>query len=262
MSMYSGPSVSATGSWLMDAVKNNPEGLLLLAAGAALLLRSGNGSTRTTAMRASGGGEGPQRGRAGQNRRMGEGLSEAAQAGTEYVSELGERVMETASSYVSSAASYAEDMARAATEQSGRLAQQARSTLQDSVGRAVQAQPLAVALAGLAAGAAVAAALPTTELETQTLGATGERLRDAAGKAGEHLKEAAVKAGQRLAGAADERGLNTEGLKEVARDVGSAFSTALEEEADQNSQARSRTGSRMGQPTANQRDPGKKRGAH
>ncbi len=30
-----------TGDWIMGAVKSNPEGLLLLAAGCALLLRSG-----------------------------------------------------------------------------------------------------------------------------------------------------------------------------------------------------------------------------
>ena len=55
-------------------------------------------------------------------------------------------------------------------------------------------------------------------------------MREAAGKAGEQLKEATSKAGQRLAAAADERGLKTEGLKEVARDVGEAFSDALEKE--------------------------------
>jgi hypothetical protein len=31
-----------TGDWLMGAVRSNPEGLLLLAAGCALLLRSGS----------------------------------------------------------------------------------------------------------------------------------------------------------------------------------------------------------------------------
>ena len=55
---------------------------------------------------------------------------------------------------------------------------------------------------------------------------------------GEQLKEATSKAGQRLAAAADERGLNTEGLKEVARDVGEAFNDALEKE-DVNQTARS-----------------------
>ena len=135
---------------------------------------------------------------------------------------------ETASDYASSVSNYAEDVARGAAEQTGRLAQQAQSTLQQTITRVVQEQPLAVAFAGVAAGAAVAAAFPVSEFENRTLGTTGEQMREAAGKAGAQLKDAASKAGQRLAAAADERGLNTEGFKEVARDVGETFSGALE----------------------------------
>jgi hypothetical protein len=120
-----------------------------------------------------------------------------------------------------------------------------------------------VALVGAAAGAAVAAAFPATDLENRTLGPTGERLRDAAGKAGEQLKDAATKAGQRLAAAADERGLNTEGLKEVARDVGETFSSALEgKDANQNTQPKSQSSSKLGRPATNQRDSSGKGGSH
>jgi len=45
----------------------------------------------------------------------------------------------------------------------------------------VREQPWAVALTGLLAGAAVAAAFPSTRLERRTLGEVGERLRSAAG---------------------------------------------------------------------------------
>jgi hypothetical protein len=107
----------------------------------------------------------------------------------------------------------------------------------------VQEQPLAVALVGVAAGAAVAAAFPVTELENRTLGTTGEQMREAAGKAGEQLKDAASKAGQRLAAAADERGLNTEGFREVARDVGETFSSALENDNKNTRQSAARTSS-------------------
>jgi hypothetical protein len=101
----------------------------------------------------------------------------------------------------------------------------------------------------------VAAAFPGTDLENRALGPTGERLRDAAGRAGEQLKDAATKAGQRLAAAADERGLNTEGLKEVARDVGETFSNALEgEEANQITQPKSQSSSKLARPATNQRD--------
>jgi len=120
---------------------------------------------------------------------------------------------------------------------------------------------LTVALVGAAAGAAVAAAFPASDLENRTLGPTGERLRDAAGRAGEQLKDAATKAGQRLAAAADERGLNTEGLKEVARDVGETFSSALEgEEANQITQPKSQSSSKLNRPATNQRDSSRKGG--
>ena len=131
-------------------------------------------------------------------RTVGERLSASAQSAGEYVSDIGESVAETASSYASSVSSYADDVARATVERSGRLVQQAQSTVRDTIGQVVKEQPLVVALVGVAAGAAVAAAFPATDLENRTLGPTGERLRDAAGRAGEHLKDAATKAGQRL----------------------------------------------------------------
>lgn len=119
------------------------------------------------------------------------------QSAGEYVSHVGGSVAETAN-YASSVSNYADDVARRAAEQTGHPAQQAQSTLQNTISRVVQDQPLAVALAGIAAGAAVAAAFPVSELENRTLGTTGEQLREAAGKAGEQLKDAASKAGQRV----------------------------------------------------------------
>ena len=241
MSTYSDiPDSGATG-WLFGAVKNNPEGLLLLAAGCALLMRKSGASKSRRSPDARGYGRNDS-GRGGRDRTVGERLSETAQSAGEYVSNIGESVAETASSYASSVSNYADDVARATAERSGRLARQAQSSARDTVSRVVQEQPLTVALVGAAAGAAVAAAFQATDLENRTLGPTGERLRDAAGRAGEQLKDAATKAGQRLAAAADERGLNTEGVKEVAREVGETFSSALEgEDATQNVQSKFQT---------------------
>lgn len=258
MSMYSDSDSGAAG-WLVGAVKNNPEGLLLLAAGCALLMRSSGASKSRMSRdaREYGRNNMTQSGREARDRTVGERLSETA----EYVSDIGESVVETASSYASSVSGYADDVARAAAEQTGRFAQQAKSGVGDTISRVVQEQPLTVALVGAAAGAAVAAAFPATDLENRTLGPTGERLRDAAGRAGEQLKDAATKAGQRLAAAADERGLNTEGLKEVARDVGETFSSALEgEEANQITQPKSQSSSKLARPATNQRDSSRKGG--
>jgi hypothetical protein len=227
--------------WLMGAIKHNPEGLLLLAAGAALLLRSAGPSRASESFRRSeefGRADGSQdwkpRARAGGNEwNVGERLSEAAEGAREYASDIAEKVSETASSYASSVSSYADEALGAASEHSRRITRQAQSTVQDTVDYVLQEQPLAVALVGLAAGAAVAAAFPATKVEKRTLGPAGERVRDAAVTTGEQLKEATVKAGERLMSAADERGLNSDGLTEVARDVGDSFSSALSGEESQ-----------------------------
>jgi hypothetical protein len=69
-----------------------------------------------------------------------------------------------------------------ASERSKRIARQAGSTLQSTAQHILQEQPLAVALAGIAVGATLAAAFPATEVEKRALGPTGERVMDAAGK--------------------------------------------------------------------------------
>ena len=85
--------------------------------------------------------------------------------------------------------------------------------------RVLRDQPLAVAVAGLAAGAAVAALFPSTEVEGRTLGGAREALTGAAGKAGEMVMDAAEKAKERLQNAAEERGFSTAGLQGLAGEV-------------------------------------------
>jgi hypothetical protein len=229
---------AGTGEWIMGAVTRNPEGLLLLAAGVALLMRSGRGQPAkyryAKSMNEGGGKYSGRREYSQTNEGVGEHAAEAARRAGEYVSDATDKVAETARSYASSAADYADETARVAMERSRRMADQARETA-DYV---VREQPWAVALTGLLAGAAVAAAFPPTRLERRALGEVGERLRSAAGAAGEQIMEAGMKAGERLSEVAEERGLTSEGLKDVARDVGETFSSALtgeEERSDQSS---------------------------
>jgi hypothetical protein len=227
MSTYGTREDSGAGEWIIGKVTRNPEGLLLLAAGAALLMRSGRrpSGTRSYAQAYS---ESPA-GRQHAGRReytpsgVGERVGEAARRAGEYVSEATDKVSETARSYASSAADYADDASRIAVEQSRRMANQARETAD----YLVRQQPWAVALAGLVAGASLAAIFPPTRIERRTLGEAGERLRSAAGTMGEHLMEAGMQAGERLSEVAEERGLTSEGLKEAAREVGETFSSAL-----------------------------------
>jgi ElaB/YqjD/DUF883 family membrane-anchored ribosome-binding protein len=227
MSSYGVREVTGAGEWIMNTVSRNPEGLLLLGAGVALLMRSGRGQSakyRYSESMSEGGRHYPG---TREDSETGEGLGkrvgEAARRAGEYVSETTDKVSETARSYASSAAEYADDATQAAMERSRRMAEQARETA-DYV---VREQPWAVALAGILAGAAVAAAFPSSRIERRTLGQAGQRLRSAAEDMGEQLMEAGMQAGERLSEVAEERGLTSEGLKEAARDVGEAFSSSL-----------------------------------
>jgi hypothetical protein len=56
-------------------------------------------------------------------------------------------------------------------------------------------------------------------------------------KAGERVKDATVKAGERLKDAAEERGLSTEGLKDLAGDVADTFTSAVSGKAYDHSKA-------------------------
>jgi len=235
---------SQASDWLIGTVKRNPEGFLLLAAGCALMMRSGRTSGAVESPSGSGHSGGQQRGGqyAAYNNRssngggpaVGEKISQTARDAADYASDVKDRVADTASSVADTASSYASTVAdyasaagRSVSDQSSRMASQARSSMGHATDRVLRDQPLVVALVGLAAGAAVAAAFPTTDIERRTLGDAGERLADAAGKAGEQLKDAGAKAGERLMSAAEDRGLNSEGLKEVARDVAGAFGDAM-----------------------------------
>jgi hypothetical protein len=227
---------SRTGDWLIGTAKRNPEALLVLAAGAALLLR-GKGSRGSSPRRYPDAyydrgqydqyGEQRQRGQDGSWR---EGLSRAAETAKDYASDVTDRVSETASSYASAASRYADEgrrMASSYADEGRRMMSSQASAIQSSAERMFRAQPLAVAVLGLAAGAAIAALLPSTEMEDRALGPAREALADAAGRARDNLTEAAGEAGERLKQTAAERGLNSEGLKDMARDVAQTFSSKV-----------------------------------
>jgi flagellar hook-basal body complex protein FliE len=97
----------------------------------------------------------------------------------------------------------------------------------------LQNQPIAIVAAGLAAGAALAAAFPSTELEKETLGPVGDQMSKVAERFGDQLKQATSKAGEKLKTAAEERGLHTEGLKDVASEVAETFKASMRGQPDQ-----------------------------
>jgi hypothetical protein len=215
------------GEWMLNAVKRNPEGLLLLAAGAVLMLRSGT--------RASGPAQsmGAAYERSGDIRKTFDAASNVAR-----------ETVDTASSYASAASDYADKARRVVGEQSERVTRQAQS----AASSILQNQPLAIVMAGIAAGAAVAAAFPPTNLEKDTLGPIGDEVSKAAERFGDQVKEATTKAGERLKTAADERGLNADGLKEVAGEVVESFKSSMKGQSSESGAtvqaAKSTTGTR------------------
>ncbi len=239
MSHYSNTTGFATSDWLVGAVKKNPEGLLLLAAGCALLLRSGSrGESQPTPSTGYSGGD-----RLGGGRQEGvtQGRSHTADTARQYASDIKDKVSDTASSYAASVSEYADDAKRAVVDQTERWAGQAQSKLQGTMDEVMKNQPLVVAFAGLAAGAALAATFPPTTVEQRTLGPTADRLADVAASAGKQLNKATSAAGDRLKSAAEERGLTADGLKEVASEVAGAFESTFT--GDQTNKSGGRTGS-------------------
>ena len=142
-------------------MRRNPEGLLLLAAGAALLMRRTGTAVSTHRIPRQNEFRTAQQDRdnasSENGRNLGDRVAQATQAAGEYASDVTQRVSRTASAYASSVSDYADE----AADRSRRFAQQAQSSLQSTAAREIlQEQPfLAIALVGFAAGAAVAVGL-------------------------------------------------------------------------------------------------------
>jgi hypothetical protein len=228
MSMQARPLLGDGGEWILKTIKRNPEGLLLLAAGAVLMLRTNSTQSPQVATRPTyGDTENTARKTAGQ---MADPVTETARGAMDTASSYASaasatarQTMDTAQSYAASAGEYVDWAKRAVGEQSDRVVQQTRSVTQG----VLQNQPLAIVAVGLAAGAALAAAFPRTELEKETLGPMGDQMSRAAERFGGQVKQATSKAGEKLKSAAEERGLHTEGLKDLAGEVVDTFKTSL-----------------------------------
>jgi len=154
-------------------------------------------------------------------------LTRAADTARQYATEVKDGLADTAESYTSAVVDYADETKRTVVDHSERLAKQVQSTVKSTVDDVLNYQPLAVAFVGLAAGAAVAAAFPTTRVEQQALGPTADKLSDVAASATKELSKAAAAAGDQLKTAADERGLNADGFKEVVSEVARSFESSV-----------------------------------
>jgi hypothetical protein len=241
---YQQPAMySRTSDWLMDAARRKPEALLLLAAGCALLMRTGRRPGDSAPPRAAMGDQGhdgrePTRATSMPSRpsRLREGFNEAAETAADYAGDLRDKVTDAASGYAATVADtvsdYADNARRNLSAGSDRVMSQAHTTYQ-TASEAIREQPIMIAALGLVAGAAVAALLPATEVERRTLGVARDAIAEVAGKTGETLIEAAGEAGDRLKEGAAKRGVDSEGLKELVRDVGGTFTSAATGKSEQ-----------------------------
>jgi phage-related protein len=204
----SGDVYGRAGQWLIGTAKRNPEALLVLAAGCALLMRGRAGSSQSASTQSSGES-------AGADGRWQ--LSRATEKASDAVSDLKDRVTDV----TSSVSDYAGGVGRIISAQTSQMVGQAQSTLQTGFGHLLREQPLAVVAFGLAAGAAVAALLPATEMEERSLAPARDAIAGVTGKMGENLIAAASDAGQQLSQGIAER--VSEGFKELVHEVGEKF---------------------------------------
>jgi hypothetical protein len=189
--------------WLVGTAKRNPEALLVLAAGCALLLRGVGRSSPATGETAPG--------VPGANASWN--VERTTERARQVAGDLKDRVTDTGASTIERAG----ETGRTLSTQAANMADRAQSMLSGGFGHLLREQPLAVVAVGLAAGAAVAALLPSTDLEERTLGTARDAISGMAGKVGEDLMAVTADAGQRLAQGVADRA--TEGLKELAQDV-------------------------------------------
>ena len=148
-----------------------------------------------------------------------EGLGETARAAADVVRNRSEQVAGQVTDAGKRLARATADYADELPERAGSLFEDAR----DNLGDLFRSQPLAIGAVGLAIGAAIAASLPTTEIEAEYLGETSDFVKEKASELAGEQVERATEVGQKVATAvadeAQQQGLTAEGLKATAADL-------------------------------------------
>jgi hypothetical protein len=216
-------------------LKRRPEALLLFAAGSALLMsgtRTGNSSNTWRPSNTSGGRRAATMGSSASRsmNNISDQVQSASQQTQDYVRNVADQARERASQVADTASDYAESLTRYAVsardtvaDQGGAAIERARSLAQTNLEYLLKEQPIALGLIAFAAGAAIGAALPETEVENRTLGAQRDQLAHMAMATAEEqieqLKATAGTVGERVVNAVKEQGMSAEGLKQAAASV-------------------------------------------
>lgn len=129
--------------------------------------------------------------------------------------EIAERIGEAGERLVRTAADYADDLPK----QGGHLLDDVSETMTELF----RSQPLAIGVVGLAIGAAIAASLPTTEVEAEYLGESSEFVKQTATEIAGDQIDRATEIGTKVADAvtdeARRQGLTPDGLKSAASEL-------------------------------------------
>ncbi len=161
---------------VVGLVKRNPEGLLLLGAGIALMFRAMPKADDSPKLR---------RAKAAA-RAMKADSDEALGRVGNALHEAGDYTSEAAAKFAHNAA----DLGEAARRNTQRYARETQRVIKSTLRR----QPMTVAVAGIAAGAGLAALLPATRMEEDVFAPAAARLSGAATEMTHSLREAATSA--------------------------------------------------------------------
>jgi len=169
---------SGLSDFMSDTMRNRPEALLLMAAGAALLMTRGRGfglADMVSSARSA--------------THIDEGISAVADTASHAASEVRERVgakveglRERVGEFAERAAHHVQEDGGALMETAGETIEKARSTMQENFNHMLHEQPLMLGVMGMLAGVAIGAALPRTLFERDAMRLTREPLRTGAGR--------------------------------------------------------------------------------
>jgi ElaB/YqjD/DUF883 family membrane-anchored ribosome-binding protein len=174
-------------------------------------------------------------------------VRETTSAAGDAISEASQRVREKAGDLRDQAAGAVEEMSEGAQnlagstqEQMSRSVEQARRQTAEAARQVreqttsfVNEQPFLCAALGIAAGAALAAVLPSTKTEHELMGSASDSVKEAVGEAAsesvEAAKSAAGSVAQNAIGAAEQEGLTPAAAADTARNISDKVKRAVSE---------------------------------